>query len=198
MNKPIIAIDIDDVVADSTESLRQTVNSRLSINLSREDYVIDADYWGYYERVWENHGITDVDYDDLHSEMAIDQSHVPLLPGAAFAIGEISKRFDIAMVTARSLKWEKATLEWLKKHFGEGFLSVHFAGSKSGKSKGELCSDIGAKILIDDNVGHCISAKDNGMGAILFGDYGWQKGDMTDIVRCKDWPEVLRYLDGVK
>ncbi len=199
MSKPVIAIDIDDVIASSTEALRLLVNERFNASLEPEHYRVAGEYWGYYERVWQEHGVaTDIDYDAVQSEMVVDQSHVPLLPGASFAIGQLSKKYDIALVTARNFTWEKATLEWLEEHFGDVFIGVHFAGNKhrtTDKTKGELCKDVGAFLLIDDNADHCRSALAAGLDAILFGDYGWQHNKKDGLTNCIDWPEVLEYLE---
>lgn len=203
MPRKIVALDIDDVIADSTEALRITVNKRYSVNLTPEDYLLhdDGGYWGYYERVWEAHGLHHANLDDLDEDMVIDQSHVPLLPGASFAIGELSKRFDIILVTARDPTWERATLEWITGHFGKVFTSVYFAGRTKNDndktvSKGELCKQLGASVLIDDNPAHCRSALDVGIDAILFGDYGWHTDVTLKIKTCKDWPSVLEYFNG--
>lgn len=196
-SKQIIAIDIDDVIAASTESLRLAVNERHNAALTPEHYQIDADYWGYYERVWEMHGL-EVDFDDLNQDMAHDQSHVPLLPGATFAIGELSKKFDIVLVTSRDPAWEKATLEWLKRHFGDVFSAVHFAGNSKHNgtlSKGELCKQAGAFLLIDDNPEHCRSAIEHGLEAVLFGSYGWHTSTQGLHI-CQDWPQLLEYING--
>ena len=57
--KQTIAIDIDDVLADSTEALRIEVNDRLQINLSPEHYKVAGDYNRYYANIWKQHGIED-------------------------------------------------------------------------------------------------------------------------------------------
>jgi 5'(3')-deoxyribonucleotidase len=197
MKKPIIAIDIDDVIAAGTDSFRQEVNKLMGTNLTPEDYQVPGDFWGYYERVWANHGIENVPRVQLDVVMITDQSHVPLLPGASFAIGELSKRFEIIIVTARDQKWEKATLIWLKSHFGDTFKSVHFAGNsddKSAKTKGQLCVEVGAGYLIDDNPHNGMTAVDEGLKGILFGEYGWHHEAPDVLIRCRDWPAVLEYF----
>ena len=198
MAKQIIAVDIDDVLADSTESMRQLVNDRLGVELTKDHYMVEGEYWGYYERVWHTHGIGDrVSHDVLSEEMAIDQSHVPLLAGASFALTELSKSFKLALLTSRNESWKKATEEWVRSHFGDLFEKVFFTrinGIK--KTKGELCTEIGAKWLIDDNVEHCQSALASNVTAILFGQYGWHTSVPSSIVKCRDWPSVLEYFDG--
>lgn len=198
MNKTI-AIDIDDVLADSTESIRQMVNKQTGLNLSREDYLKKGEYWGYYERVWIEHGLIDkVSFNDFEQEMEIDQSHVPLLPSAAFAIQELSRNYHVILVTARNIEWKEATRKWLDRHFDSDNIEVYYTGhrhSRDYRSKGGLCRELGVSLMIDDNPGHCQSVKDEGIDAILFGEYGWHFDLPEDLVRCKDWPAVLGYID---
>lgn len=47
-----IAIDVDDVIADATESVRLVANSYPGINLTPDNYrSVEAEYWGYYTEV---------------------------------------------------------------------------------------------------------------------------------------------------
>ncbi len=197
----VIAIDLDDVIADSIEALRVVVNKRIDAQLTAEDYKAEGgDYRGYYDRVWMRHGVADkVKYADLLEEMEGDQSHVPVLPGAAFALGELSKRFKLVIIMARNQDWEKATKVWLSQQFGHTFDAIYFAHGKEpadSKTKGQLCQELGVSWLIDDNPVHCISAQEVGVIPILFGQYGWHQTVPDGVVSCKDWPAVLEYFDG--
>lgn len=194
-DRPTIAIDIDDVLADSTESLRLLVNKRTGANLTSEHYKIDAEYGGYYERVWVEHGLNEkVSYRDLEKEMVVD---VPPMSGVDFAIHELSKKFHVILVTARDKAWEGSTRAWLKMHFGHDDVGLYFCEShKNTKAmtKGQLCKELGAELLIDDNVDHCKSALHEGIQAVLFGNYGWHKDVPEGLVRCEDWPSILEYM----
>lgn len=198
MKKGKIAIDIDDVLADSTESLRLLVNKRLSMSLPKSAYRVPGRYWGYYERVWSEHGIAgQLDFKALNQEMEIDQSHVPVMANAQYAVHELVKDFHIVFVTSRDASWEKATKRWLHEQFGDENVEVYFCEShknEAAKSKGEICKDLGADLLIDDNPSHCQSATDEGIATILFGEYGWHQDAEEDAVRCKDWPSVVEYV----
>lgn len=199
--KPLIAIDIDDTIANSTESLRLMVNKRLNIDLPIEAYKIKADYWGYYERVWEANDIGGkVTHDDFAQEMINDQSHVPLLPSAEFAISQLARSYDIVLITARDKSWEAATRRWLAGNIGENVVDVYFTAAHRDKremTKGQLCRHLGASMLIDDNIEHCKSAIDEGVKAILFGVYGWNHAAPEGMIRCVDWQSVLGVLGGV-
>jgi len=197
--KQIIAIDIDDTIADSTESLRRRVNELHDLSITSEDYRAPDDYLYYYERLWKKHGL-DLTLEDLEGEMELSQGHIPLTAGAGVALTELSKRFKIILITARNASWEKATKEWLHTHFADTVVEVHFSESPrystGKKSKGELCRELGVSWLIDDNPGHCQSAVDEGVEAILFGEFGWHHNAPDHLTRCKDWPAVLDYFGG--
>lgn len=58
MKRQIIAIDVDDVIADSTEVTRLVVNKNLGIDLQVEHYRVPGDFNNYYEDVWRAHGLS--------------------------------------------------------------------------------------------------------------------------------------------
>lgn len=199
MKKISIAVDIDDVLADSTEAIRLYANHRAGAALTKEDYRRPGEYWGYYERVWAEHGVENkVSFADFEQEMAADQSHIPLLPSADFVIRQLSENFHLVLITARNKEWEMATRDWFKKFLDKHDIELHFTGHRTAKDytpKGVLCRNLGVDLLIDDNLVHCQSAIDQGVDAILFGEYGWHEDIPVHITRCKDWSAILDYVD---
>ncbi len=193
MKKGKIAIDIDDVTADSTESLRLLINARLGVNLSREAYRVPSGRADYYKYVWQSNGLGDIDYTALEAEMEVDQSHVPLMQGVKDAITLLSKDYDVVFVTARDVSWEKATRQWFMHHF-DGDIELYFSEGyrNKGMTKGQICKEIGATWLIDDVPKHCESALKEGLRAILFGDYGWHGDPPEGVIRCADWKAVQK------
>lgn len=198
MTRKVIAVDIDDVLANSTETVRLIVNEQTGANLSRGDYMSTGQYQGYYEKVWADHGLSDrFCYADLEKELVADQSSVPFFPGADLALRKLSKDYDIVFVTARNASWEDATRRWFEQHFFDHDINLHFTGhyrASDYKPKGQLCRQLGVSLLIDDNPAHCRSVIEEGMDAILFGQYGWHYDIPEQAVRCRDWPTVLRYF----
>jgi 5'(3')-deoxyribonucleotidase len=197
-SKQTIAIDIDDVIANTTEALRVRVNERVGVNLQPEHYQVKGEYWGYYTRVWHAHGLAEkVHYGDIVQEMSDDQSYVPLLPGAALAIDELAKKFNLILITARESSWEVATRQWIDAHLTGKFIELYFMANHhdaTAKNKGQLCRELGASWLIDDNAEHCQAAINEGIQAVLFGNYGWQLLIPKAAVRCMDWPAVVEYF----
>lgn len=196
--KPVISIDIDDVIADSTEHLRQVVNKRTGHTLSKEQYKISGEYWGYYERVWKEAGIDHlVDFAALNEEMVEDQSHVAVMDKAHEVLSGLTDKYTFILVTSRDESWKQATLAWIEERFSGVFEGLYFTGNRhsdSYRNKGELCAEHGVFMHIDDNINHCQSVIDLGIQTILFGEYGWQVDAPQDQVRCRTWGEVGDYL----
>jgi 5'(3')-deoxyribonucleotidase len=202
MAKKTIAIDIDDVTADSTESLRLLVNERVGANLTKEHYrVPSSNHGGYYEHVWETNGLSDkVNFAAYNAEMETDQMHVPLMQGAREAIDTLKKDFRVVFITARHPSWERATRHWFKEKFGDD-IELHLAeGYNNGqtKTKGQLCKELGAEWLIDDVPSNCKTAIDEGIKTILFGEYGWHVDIPEGVIRCKTWVGALKVLRDVR
>lgn len=200
MSRKIIAIDIDDVIADSTESVRVQVNKLTGASLLKGHYRVPGSYSKYYEQVWERNGLDKITFDDIHTNMTEDQFHVEVVNGALVALERLSYKFNLVLITSRDFGWEKATNSWLNKKFGFIFKEVIFSSNpKYGDdtSKGALCNSVDAKWLIDDRIEYCQSAVDSGVNAILFGQYGWHNQDISkQITRCKDWQEIMEFFNG--
>ena len=82
------------------------------------------------------------------------------------------------------------------KYFPNIFTGVRFTGFLQGDdiTKGLVCREIGAQVMIDDLPTHIESVIDEGglREAIIFGDYPWNKDHKLGsvVVRCLDWLSV--------
>ncbi len=203
MNREIIAVDIDDVLTDSVESLRPQILQLTGLNIDASTYHRSpGEYGKVYEATWERLGLG-IAYQDLPSNMARDQSHMVPMKGAVEGLRRLGKENDLIVVTARNPVWRGATISWLERNFGEDvFREVFFIkepqmGKAELYTKGDICIEQGAKYLIDDCQEFCLSAVELGVKAILFGEYAWHQGALPDdIKRCKDWQEVAEYFYG--
>lgn len=200
MSKRIIAVDIDDVLAASTDAVRKFVNERYSLDLQESHYQIKAEYWGYYEAVWDQHDLNgDGILDEFHAQYVINQSNIDSIKGAVEVLTELANRYRLVAVSSRRQEMQPETERWIRHTFGDVFEVVRCISSRDTKiDKGEACFELGASFLIDDNVQHCISAKQQGIQPILFGEYGWQHEQEIpiDLVRCMNWCEVSEYFHG--
>ena len=196
-----IAIDIDDVVAMTTEAVRIWANRETGVVLQPEDYFLtEGGYWNYYEAVWERHGIADkLSFGDFLDNMDKDQSHIAALHDARRVIAQLKKTYDVVFITARRLVHKDSTRQWLDATIDATiplYLSQNPFANEAAQSKGEICAELGVDILIDDNVDNCQSALQYGVEAILFGNYGWNAEPPADVLRCVSWRDVEELLDG--
>lgn len=199
MHTPIIAIDIDDVLADYAAGFVEFSNARWGLNLTIADY---DEHWG---NVW---GV-DVDEVRRRADIIHVESMVKNLkhkPEAFPVLQRLSRDFTLSVVTSRRIQNKADTLEWLQKHYP--MISpelITFAGffdsideDSIKKTKGGLIASLGASYMIDDLPKHCLSAVDHGVEALLFGDYTWNQNDGLGeaVHRVKDWKAVEDYFYG--
>lgn len=192
--RPILAVDIDEVLVPYTEGLVMYHNKKYGTKLRFEEVVHHnfGEFWGvsheeYLRRAW---------------QYIIDNHEVAVpLDGAKEAISKLAKRYDLHLITFRSPPLKPATLLWLQKHFDGYFSEPVFLGNKEGagahrRTKAEVCQAIGASYLIDDHLSPVIEAAGCGVKGILFGDYPWNQAKQLppNVRHAKDWPSVLEVL----
>ncbi len=112
----------------------------------------------------------------------------------------LEKGYRLEIVTARPPFFKELTIEWVSKHFPKKFEQIHFAfnpyNSNSMKiTKSQICKQIGAKVLIDDNIVNAQDCAENGITVYLM-DAPWnQTEDLPEnIIRVKSWMEITTAL----
>lgn len=199
MSKRVIAVDIDDVLAASAEGWVRYSNERWGTNLTVADYTEDwAEMWGV-DRAEEEKRARELHGSGLFGSFAPDQRAMAVLR-------KLSRRYELVIATSRVMKVHQDTLNWLQQHYQGIFSGVHMSGifdkvitdETHRRTKAELCRDIGADFLIDDQLKHCVAVAEVGMEAIIFGDYPWNQSSKPlpeRVTRCADWTAVGEYFD---
>ncbi len=201
MRRPVIALDIDDVLAASAEGFANYSNRQWGTSLTADDYQEDwAAVWGISteEAVARAAG--------YHKD-GVMRTYRPLY-GAHKVLSNLSKRYSIILVTSRRRVVDLDTRAWLNQHFPDVFSGLEYAGiwdddthtveRSLSRTKRDICHRIGASYLIDDQPKHCIDAHSGGVAALLFGEYSWNQEDCSlpeEVVRVANWIEVGRYFD---
>jgi 5'(3')-deoxyribonucleotidase len=200
MSKPIIAVDIDDVLAAEAAFIVAYSNKHWHHRLDIDDY---QEFW---EEMW------GVDHDEaerrsleLH-QPGIEGSYEPL-DHAQEVLEHLSERFTLVVVTSRRELVRQETLDWLERNMGSYFSEIIFSGIwDSGNvgahklTKTEILQSVGAAYLIDDQLKHCAAAAEAGITAVLFGNYPWNQTQSlpSGVYRCDSWQAVQEYFDGRK
>jgi len=196
MSKPIIAVDIDEVLVPHFQDLIDWYNSQYGTRLTLHDiHASDTTNWGnasFEETVRRVHGFYETD----------SFKHVQPFAEAKPVLLVLSERYSLVIVTARDTIIEKMTRDWLALHFQDFFGEAHFTAQYSlegkGRSKAEVCKEINAAYLIDDDPKNILAACEQGVRGILFGDYPWSKSKKLPggVTRCHDWAAVQEYFNG--
>lgn len=198
MAKPIIAVDIDDVLAVSAAAWVAYSNKIWGHQLAVDDY--DEDW----AKMWQ------VDFEEGRRRA----HHLHTTPGiiASFehdaaaqeVLNKLAKQYELVITTSRNSLLQNETIEWLDRHFNGVFSDVHFAGiydtlhpDAPNRTKGDLIRKVGADYLIDDQPKHCFAVAEQGCTAVLFGSYSWNRDVAlpAGVIRCLDWVAVGQYFD---
>ncbi len=196
-NMKTIAIDIDDVLALSASAFVDFSNKRWGTNLEVDDY---HEHWA---ELWQVDN-SEVNKRALEYWNSDTTKNVTAIADGEVVLKSLAKNYKLVIATARRIHTESDTTAWLDKHYQNLFSEVHFAGmwdevtdNSIKATKAELCRQIGANFLIDDQPKHCFAAASSGVKSILFGDYGWNRFEMLpqDVNRCVDWQSVQEYFN---
>ena len=191
--KPVIAVDIDDVLFPFVHGITDYHNTLKGANLTVDDF------FSYdFAEVW---GVSAEETEEIVSGfLRADQLHLQPVDGAASALARLAGDFDIVLVTARNQVFEAETAAWLRRHLPDLFQHVVFAGNphdgRPYRPKGVICRELGARYLIDDYPANLLSAAECGVKGILFGSKRWSVLDEPSalIAPCADWRAVEEYI----
>lgn len=190
----VIAVDCDDVLLETTPFLVKEYNHKFGTKvILGHAHMTSNPEWGTDDN--------DLILDRL-SEIQNSKEYGEIKPiaEAVGAIQRLAKDNELHLITARSGSVEVATMVMLDKYFTGCFTSVEHVGRV--RSKGEVCRQIKADVLIDDSISHLLSALEYGMpngGALNFGNYIWNQLDspIEGVVECYDWDAVEREVDKI-
>lgn len=195
--RKIIAVDIDEVLANFVDYFIEYHNLEYKTSISRDKFI-----------TFELNEVFEVTLEEMNLKFAKfkDQGHnLKLEPirGSKEAIDNLIKKgYEPHIVTSRPEMIKKDTEEWIDRHFPNKFHKLHYSYNKylepsfKNKTKAEICKMIGARILIEDNLDLAVDAAQNGI-IILLMDAPWNQTESLpdNIIRVKSWEEILEKID---
>jgi len=202
MNKKrqTIAIDIDDVLAQSAKMVIDYSNKKWGMSLTVDDYSEDLNSLWQVDHAEVKRRVDEYSDSGVFSVYEHD-------PSAVIVLNRLKSRYNLIVITSRSNRMKSDTINWINSKYPGIFEEDHiyFAGfwdniSDGGAihyTKGELVKKLNADYLIDDQLKHCLSVSSLGMKSILFGNYSWNKSDNLpqNVQRVDNWLDILRYFD---
>lgn len=194
-----IAVDVDEVLGRFVHSLNAFCHETYSCQYHVSDYFVYD-----FARVWQcsqdesNHRVHEF-FDSVHFRDGIE-----VIPGSYESLMRLKEsiaHIRLNVVTSRQHVIQDHTMEWLENHFPDTFDAVyfgnHFALEGASKKKSEICAEIGAGVLIDDNPVYAMECAQAGIKVLLYDwnlEYPWSKtkeGPVHDnIIRVSSWSEV--------
>ena len=195
MTKPVLAIDIDDVLYPFSKHFLMYANEKLGQNKTLTDmvsYRLDTLYSVSYLE------IIDLLKDFMNEAFIMD---LEPLPDSVAAIKLLHKQYDLQIITARLSAYREITERWIDKYFPNLFSDMHYCDyyalspkNSSKTTKLEVCKKIGARCLIDDNPDNVAQAMSGGVMGILFGEYAWHSELPEDChpTRMASWTDALK------
>ena len=213
MSRDTIAIDIDEVLGAFLESLCLHINvlgfegcsvtsSGSTASATSSKTWTPEDFSSYhFNDAW------GIDETVAHATMTrfFSSSHfaeIKPLVGAKEVLLKHKQHFRFIVVTSRNSNLGDQTREWLNKHFDACFEDVMF-GSAYGpglrRTKSEMCKEINAIMLVDDNPHYAAEASPVLKTSVLFGDYAWNRNPIgvslpPNVLRINDWKTLDQAL----
>jgi len=183
-DKPIIAVDLDDVLSQSNRVVGEWHNEAYGTNMTLDDF-----YYYYYWRnpYWGTPDETFKKVEEFYKTPMLYEA--PPVPGALEGVQALKELgFRLVIVTARQQQELPRTEEWIDKHYPGIFETIICTGMSQETladekammtklSKADVCKKLGAKLMIDDSLENALKCAhaDPPQPILLFGDYQWNK-----------------------
>lgn len=197
MNKPTVAIDVDDVLVPHGEVLIEYLNRRFETSVIMNGFYSLDELSDSF-----NKSRGDIQ-NELHNFLESEEfAAIEPIEESMKGVERLRPHYELKIVTARPGIVHRMTGQWLEQYFPGIFKDVQFSnmdyqwGTVTKVSKQNACQVIGADCLIDDSLKHIQEVSECGMRGILFGNYHWNQADELppNTVRAGDWEEVVRIL----
>lgn len=187
----VIAVDIDDTLADFIGPMAEFHNRNYGTNLKREDFKT------YYLR---NAFGCELDEAIKRVDRFIEDGleRITPFPDALDITKELSKNNRLIIVTSRREELKCLTLSWLDRNFPNVFSEVHFSHNHytqtGGKMKHEICEEVDADIIIEDSLDYALKCCKN--HKVFLYDSPWNQRDNLPegITRVYNWKDIGRRL----
>jgi uncharacterized HAD superfamily protein len=186
LEKPLIAIDLDDVIFDC--------NGTLKVILVKEFSFAGT----YSEFIKLNPDMVGVAFEFLYGKYHQGSLSAE---GAFEALSSIAAFYKMTVITSRSEAVREQTIKWLESNFPGLFKEVYFTNSFLAAEsmvrieKHEICSNLGIRTIIEDSHEVAVNAASNNMNVLLI-DRPWNQEvpQHPNIYRAKNWKDVYELL----
>lgn len=199
MKKLTIAVDFDDVLVPS---------AMFAFERYHRNYGFQIDPRSYYGKITkEAWGTDSLDEAVQRIGDALSDEDLLMIPPYKAAIGAVSRlseQHKMYLVTGRSDRLMPTAINYVDKYFSglfNGLINTNHYSIDPDKhrSKGDICREIGADVLVDDYIGHIESVMEYGLKEAIVIAQPWNEGFVAKqgIVRVVDWNEDEREINRI-
>jgi uncharacterized HAD superfamily protein len=184
--KPLIAIDLDDVIFDCNATLQVIILNEFGFVGTYSDFL----------NVHPNKVNTAFEF--LYGEYHKNGSAVP---GALKAISKIASSYEVIIITSRSETVKPQTMEWLDSKLPRDISRVYFTNNflpalgDIPRENHDICIDLGIRTIIEDSYDVAMGAVLHGVSVLLM-DKPWNRKvpEHPSICRVKSCRDVSDFL----
>ena len=181
-NPMVLGVDIDNTLADTDAKIRQLIKLRFGISSRRRQ----ISSWSYSDSLGISQGDEKKIFWDFHKNHV---SSLTLLEGAKKGLKILNFSYQICLITSRPFWTYFSTKKWLTNY------QIKYDSLVFTKDKSKYFSSFIA--LIDDNGNTALNfAQSKGIALLM--DRPWNYGvSHKNIIRVKNWEDILIYFDSV-
>lgn len=186
-----IGIDIDEVVVEFIKHFLDYSNQKNRTSFKVED-IHSYHLWETPIHNSKEESISEV----MEFQSSFHFEKINLIKGAKEIIFEMARTSHIYFVTSRPTEIKEKTEKFLKQNFQEiEFEIIHSGEIYGGKSKSEICNEIGLNFIVEDNPYYALDCAEKGVKVFLL-DKPWNRNYSyhDNITKIKNWSEILSHL----
>lgn len=195
--KPLVAVDIDNVLGATAEMIADFSNKTWGTDLDATHFNEDFSVmWG----VSSQEAVKRVAY--LYQSDIF--AHISPIDDAFTVLSMLKDQYRFVTLSSRLSSVATLTRQWLDRYYPGIFVEQYYSGiydvsdtqktSRVAHTKGESAHAVGAICLVDDEPKHCLGAQQYGIDAVLFGNYRWNNQHLEAIHTCRSWVELGEFL----
>lgn len=198
--KLTLAFDCDDVLVDTSSVLLVEYNRIYSTTVPLEDFYAD-DYWQAASPEQAIRRVDKILQSGLLADIAPSDETIEYIY-RLYGLGH-----ELHVVTGRQSYQESETVAMLEKYFAGIYSTVehtnmYASGDKHHlrRTKGAVCRDLGAHVLVDDHLFHGEDVLRSGVeGVVVYGDNPWNQAEQMpkNMVRCVGMRAVYEEIQRV-
>ena len=185
-----IGIDIDDVIVDFCFPFAKFHNEKYGTKWSKENL-----------NTYRLEDLTGDTWDEMQDKMDLfveeaDFFNKKVDPVIVESIKTLAKKHEIYIITGRPDHYRDGTIKWAQENLNGLYKEIFFVYGKVEKvDKWQFCVNHGIEVIIEDLPEFAVKCNEAGITVLLF-DHPWnQTVKGKNIIRVKNWSEIIKSLN---